>query len=185
LGAAAVLFLLLFDDTPLAVGPTFTTAESLAYDVVYETAGADAGSIGHLQTQTAGKRHAVLMGYLVNGEPEIRLVLARDNGREFFVENGQPGPAAADQHLTADVVLHPNAADAEVAVYGRLLDPVVGRVAITWSNGFQTDAILSEGSYLHFQSWSPVDGSPEPTAITAYDAAGHILSQLPLSPTIP
>jgi hypothetical protein len=173
-------FLLTLSNMPISVGPTFTTAESLAYDVVYETAGADASSIEPLQTQTAGMLHAVLVGYEIDGEANVRLIVARDNGREFFVETMQAGAEASDEHLTAVFQRHHNGLESEVAIYGRLLNPSISRVTITWPSGYQRDAILSQGSYLLFQGWSVADGSIEPSTVTGYDAAGHIVDQLSL-----
>ncbi|MCI0574985.1 MAG: hypothetical protein L0332_29985, partial [Chloroflexi bacterium] len=130
-GAFAGVFLLGGLGAFLALGslpPSFTTAETLAYDVVYETAGADAGTIQTIQSQAAGALHAVLVRYETDGQPQVRLVLARDTGREFLVANGTAGPNAANAALDAAVFLHPNSLDSEVAVYGRLLDPAIQRV---------------------------------------------------------
>lgn len=182
LGTAALLTLRLFNTTPFTIGPTFTTPESLAYDVVYETAGADPDSIIHLQTQSAGQIHAVLTRYEVNGEPNVRLLLARDDGREFFVENMTAGRSTSNQDLTATAEVHTDAAASESAIYGRLLNPAISRVVITWAAGNQLDATISQDAYLHFQSWSLADGSPEPASITAYDAAGNVMSELTFSP---
>lgn len=181
--ASAVLLFTVTRTT--SIGPTFTTAESLGYNVIYDTEfpAVDPATIRAVQQQTAGAEdelHFVLMGYETAGERRLRPLLARWNGREFFVEPMQPGPTASGDHFDAAVLLHPNERDTEVGVYGRLYNPAIQRVTLTWPNGRQQDAAIAEDTYLWFQSWSPVDGSPIPTSVTAYTATGEAIDSLPL-----
>jgi hypothetical protein len=167
------------------VGPSFSSAEALAYDVIYETAypDVDPGTIHTVQEQQAGnggQLHAVLMQYQLADEPSPRyqLLLARDNGREFFYENADRGPSAADDNLSADVLLHANSFDTEVVVYGVLHNPAITRVVLAWENGWEAEAAVTEGTFLWFQSWSPVDGPPEPVRVTGYAGDGTAVSTL-------
>lgn len=167
------------------VGPSFSSAEALAYDIIYETAYPDVlpGTIHAVQEQQAGadlRLHAVLMTYRLaeEAEPHYQLLLARDNGREFLYENAVPGPSAQDANLSANVLLHENAFDTDVVVYGVLHNPGIERVVITWENGWEDEAALAEGTFLWFQSWSPVDGAPAPVRVTGYGGDGTAVSTL-------
>lgn len=180
---AVIIFGMSYLPAP-SIGPTFTTAESLAYDVVYETAGADPGTIRTVQSQQAGREnelHAVLVVYQVAGVSQTRLILARDNGREFFVENFTPGPAASDDQLSIQTALHPNTVDSEIAIYGRFSNPAITRIMIIWSNGLELATTIVEDTFLHFQSWSPVDETAVPYQIKAYDTEGSLIGEWTLS----
>jgi hypothetical protein len=173
----------------VSIGPTFSSAEALAYDILYEThyPDVDPASIRAVQEQKIESRdnlHAVLMHYQLAGEPapQYRLLLARDNGREFFYEHAETGPAAEDENLNAASFIHENPLDSDVVVYGVVQNPAITRVVITWPNGWAQEAVVKEGTFLWFQSWSPVDGSPEPAQVTAYDEAGTAVSTLTLHP---
>jgi hypothetical protein len=181
LGLLAVFFLGMVPLGP--IGPTFTTAEALAYDVIYETAGAEPDTIEVIQAQPAGpgsNLHAVLVGYAVDSQRQINLILTRDAGQEFFVAPMEHGPAADNDALSAQTILHTKDGNIAVAVYGRLFNAAIKRVAITWPNGRQEDAPITDDTYLWFQEWLPQDDSPEPTQVTGYSAEGTIVSELQL-----
>ncbi len=168
--------------SPISVGPTFSSAEALAYDVVYESNIGQASDIRAIQTIQSEEFYAVLMGYTLDGEEKVRLLLTRDNGREFFTENVTFLFADENDDFTANAILHENDRVDEVGVYGRILTPTIDYLTITWGNGWSADVTPVENGYLFFQAWSPVDGSAEPVAITAYDLAGTAVSTLSLTP---
>lgn len=160
------------------VGPTFTTAEALAYDLVYETAGADSGTIEVLQLAPAGSFTAVLMGYEQMGQPQTRLVVARDDGREFFVLPMTSGQTATNLDLSAHSQFHQNNFDTLVAVYGQIYNPAIREVIVTFPAGYTLTANLASDNYLLFWQWSPIDGSPEPEKVSGYDPAGNLLAEI-------
>jgi hypothetical protein len=185
LGLLGLLVIFFLGMVPLGpIGPTFTTAGALAYDVIYETAGAEPDTIEVIQTQPAGPGsalYAVLVGYVVDGQRQVALILTRDAGQEFFVAPMEHGPAAAGDALSAQTILHRKDGDMAVAVYGQLFNDEIKRVAITWANGRREDAAIVDHTFLWFQSLSPADDSPQPVQVTAYTAADTVVAELQLS----
>jgi hypothetical protein len=167
---------------PITVGPTFSSAEALAYDVVYESNIGQASDIHALQTIQSEEYRAVLMGYELDGEQTVRFLLTRDDGFEFFVENVTFLLADENDDFTVSTILHENGQFDEVGVYGRILTPTINHLIISWENGTTANVTPVENGYLFFQAWSPADGSAEPIEITAYDGAGTAVSTLSLTP---
>lgn len=177
-GGLGVGLLLLAGGSFFTVGPTFTTAEALAYDLIYETAEADGGSIELLQLAPAGSLTAVLMAYQQGGQPQSRLVVARDAGREFFVLPMTSGRSSITLDLSAHTQFHDNSLDTIVAVYGELYNPTISQVNVTFPAGYSLTATISQNSYLLFMEWSPIDGSPEPEKVSGYDPAGKLIAEI-------
>ena len=193
LGAIFVFGAALFVRTP-TVGPTFTSPEALAYDLVYETTYSVAlpDSIQPLLSQSTDGDEtytAVLTTYDTAEGQQSRLVVARANvlGRdsvEYFVQNMTLGTTWQNDDFTAQTAFYEHGLDTETAVYGQVTNPDVAAIQITWEN-WQDEAQLAYAedgtpiAYLWFQTWSPVDGSPQPVAVTAVDIDGNIIRSLP------
>lgn len=166
----------------VSIGPTFTTAESLAYDVIYEGTFPDAKieTIRPFLTATEGDLTAVLSTFELtdSNEPEMHLLIARFNGREHFVAPSGAGPSGQNSQLTVDTLYHPNPKErgAELAVYGRVLDPTITQIRITWPNGWSDTVDVVDNAYLWFQAWSPVDGDSDPAMVEGLDANGEVVT---------
>lgn len=170
--------------TAPTVGPTFTTAEALAYDVVYETSRPDSGTIEILQTEPAGRDtefQAVLVGFEQEGQRMIDVIIAEPSRQEFFVINFLAGSSASQPDFTTHTRFHESLLDSEILIYGQLLNPDITRVTATWPIGYELEATVAQDSYLFFQSWSPADGSPAPAKVTAYGSDGAVISEIDLT----
>lgn len=166
----------------LTVGSEFTTAVSLAYDVIYETKAADVNSIQPVQSQTIGNLTVVVVQYEVEGTTAVTHVLTRQEGRQYLVESADRLGGTAVPGLVVEVWHHPNRLDSELLVYGRVEDDAIERIQLHWSMGYQPDVPVVDGTFLFFQSWSPVDGLPQLDELVAYDAAGSRVLHIPVMP---
>lgn len=166
---------------PLTVGPTFTTAEALAYDVVYESVAGAATDIRTVQSQTVADLTAVVVQYEHDGRVTVRHVLTRAEGRQYLVEPSERlAGTAVPGSIMVEVWQHDNRLDSEVLVYGRVEDESIERVALVWSTGYKVETAVVEGTFLFFQSWSPVDGGPKLEQVIGYDKTGAMVLQLDL-----
>jgi len=183
LGAFFLLGFSIFTPAAISVGPTFTSPGALAADVVFETTGADAGSIVVLQEARQGEFQAVLVGYTESGTEQSRFLFTRERRDEFLVANGRPGRRISSDDLRAATHFIEEGPAAYVAITGEIYNADVAAVEIMWAD----DAVIVEtetrDGFHSFLWFSPAPAiNPQPHTVRALDADGNVISALALGP---